>query len=115
MKFLWSLFLLITPCICLSETVSGKHGGHIYQNNGIQYELVTNSKERRVQVYPVNPGDAKLPSTIVVKVKKQDSIVDHIRLALDTGSEFGTSHAAYVGKIPANIYVSGGVTFELEF
>ena len=99
--------------LTLAAGLSGPHGGQMIQNQGIDYELVNNVREHKIQIYAPPRAGSDLPSSLSVKVKKNDTLFEHIHLTLSPGVEPNTP--SYSALVPASISISGGITFEIEF
>ena len=97
----------------VAEEIAGPHGGQIVHKPGGDYEVVNNIQENRIQVYASGHTSPELPSAVVVKVKRNDAIIDRVHLSLTPDPEPNTP--AYSAKVPANISISGGITYDLDF
>ena len=94
-----------------ADLLLGPHGGQMVQNNGKSYEIVRNIEQHQIQIYAPPRTETELPSSITIRVKKKDKIINRIHLSLmpDTG----LGYPAYSKNVPASVLISGGITFEL--
>ena len=113
--FLIVIFLFVNglPGYAVGESAKGKHGGEVIREKGRDYELVKNVAEQKVQVYTVQGAESIAHSTLVVRVKKNNTIIDRLRLTLNAPHE--PNSLSYSAVVPANILIAGGITFEIDF
>ena len=97
-----------------AESAVGIHGGQILQSDGHIYELVNDVPHHKVHIYtPARNAGTDLPSSLVVKIKKNDTVVDRLHFTLNQNAE--PNSPSYEAKLPTTVLVSGGITFELDF
>lgn len=102
------LFLgLFAPVSALTQSVDGT----LIRRGGSSYNIVAKPGVHEIKVY-VKPVDGPLPSTLVVQVKRKNKIIERISVKLDQSDP---DHFHYSGIVPAGVFVSGGITFDIEF
>lgn len=95
------------------EIFKPRHGGEVIKKSGLGYEVVRKSKE--IVVYPPKDKEnAPTPNTIIVRFKNKKGIADQMELKLLPMKEPG-SRESYSAPLPTNIYIAGGMTFDLNF
>ena len=97
----------------LADGATGPHGGQVIQNDGLKYEVVNNILDHQIQVYAPQHSAREKPSSITLKIKKNDTVIDRIHLLLVPDEDPNTP--SYTGKVPANISISGGISFDIDF
>lgn len=107
------LIVAIMPFSSNSE-LTGHHGGQIVKKDGNYYEVVKDKDKDEIKVYlskMVKPQPSALPSTMVVVLKKKNKILDRISVRVDPKA---AQPSPYTGVVQSNIFISGGITFDLE-
>lgn len=94
------------------EIFKPTHGGEMVKKKGLGYEVVRKTKE--IVVYPPkDKKDAPVPNVIIIKFKNKEGIIDQMELKLLPMREPG--NIGYMAPLPTNIYIAGGITFDLSF
>lgn len=107
MKNRWMLLGLLMAVFSHAQT---QVDGTLIKKGGLEYKITPLSKVRKIRV-DVLGDKAKLPNEMVVQLKKEGKILDRVKVKLD---EQSPEKSHYTGIIPANIMISGGITFEIE-
>jgi hypothetical protein len=93
-----------------ADAPRGFHDGVLIHKSGVEYEVVMLPREIRVYA---NKGATKLPNELIVKVKNENGILDRFHLTLIPNKSHDSP--AYSSPVPANIYFSAGLTFDIDF
>ena len=115
MKTLLILIALLVSS-SFSNTETGSHGGKVFHHSGIDYELFHDPKLNQFRVYTKAP-EALRPSQLTVKVIQGNQIIKRFHLRLDEGLDEDKSgnRSTYIGMVPADTLISGGVTYDIDF
>ncbi len=110
--FLVTTLLTFSASAEQSTEKAGPHGGTMYhQKKGQAYEVVIHESSKEMKVYTTTVAE-KLPNEMTVKVFQGKEPQSSIKLQL---VQKDPKEAYYLGMVPANIAIAGGVRFEFEF
>jgi len=96
-----------------ADSTTGPHGGQVIQSKGNDYEVVNDVSHHKIYVYAPGRSANDLPSSLVVKVKREDSVLKKFHLSLLPYVDPAMPN--YSTNLPSDIYISGGVTYEIDF
>ena len=102
-----SFFATAYSVFAQDELFKAAHGGQELRRSGLCYEVVRTPKE--ILVYPPKE-EVQTPDAITLEFKDKNGKVKKVQLKLTPIKEPGMN--LYSAPIPANIYFSGGVTFD---